>query len=645
MTSPSYVAHCDNPRLLYFSGMPRENPNPYSYTHILKRVGGIGNLRLSLMISTLRATFVEILSPDECDALVVLNGRLICESLMSKWHGRQGMAKATWCLWIHVMEAILAKSEYLANIKSILLEGIASEVSLPASVALMNRVKIYLKNKEKDCLLEAIEDVGCGSMKHPCHDSYNILMNLYAEKGKNSEAVQMFSRMIDEGANPNSRTYTVMIEHLTSSGNLDSAMEVFKRLPLMRIKHTSRQYSVLAQGFTKMKRFDVVKKLVEEMRSDGLLPGRAMRFSLKCMREAGFVEETEEFVREFSPNDRIGNVAEFCIDSSDDEDNDNGEFDGDGIHLKPWLDPSALASALSDWSPNEVLALEDAKFVWTTRLVCKMLRSFRTARTAWLFFCWVAYQPGGFTHDAYTVSRMIVILARDGHVELVDQLVSKMKREGIRLSFSTMRLIIDFYGFSEKTDAAMKTFRDIEQICGPVSKFNLMVLYSSLLRTLAKCRRGLDAMDLLEEMILSGIVPDIQTFSGLMQHFALEGDMRTVQKLFGMVRQSGVEPDAYMFQILIRAYCKRERAALALRVFEDMKNSNLMPDAATKALLVKSLWKEGKLRQAAAAVEEKSEEINGGLPLALPGHVWTVSSADLTSIYHIYSGNFATNCA
>ncbi|KAM2096235.1 hypothetical protein COP2_018995 [Malus domestica] len=140
-------------------------------------------------------------------------------------------------------------------------------------------------------------------------------------------------------------------------------------------------------------------------------------------------------------------------------------------------------------------------------------------------------------------------------------------------------------------------------------------------------------------MIMSGIVPDIQTFSGLMHHFALNADIKTVQKLFAMVRQSGVQPDAYMFKVLIQAYCKCGRAALAWRVFEDLRNLKLVPDAATKELLVKSLWKEGKRREA-AAVEESCEEVSDALPLTLRGHLWTVSSADLTKVFSIYSNSF-----
>ncbi|KAJ0097915.1 hypothetical protein Patl1_28849 [Pistacia atlantica] len=425
-----------------------------------------------------------------------------------------------------------------------------------------------------------IGDISSGRQteKRVCTESYNIVMSVYAKKGKNFEAVETFSKIIDEGAIPNSRTYTVMIDHLVSCGKLDSATKIFTILPLMRIKRTLKQFSVLVEGFVGVGQFDEVKTLLNEMRNDGKFPGRSMRVSLQRMQEAGFVEETDDILREMLPDERIKSVR-YCEDSSDeDEDcifnNDCGEGKVDEIQLKPWLDPKELANALNEWSPEVVSVLEDAKFVWTTRLVCKVLRHFKSPETAWDFFCWVAYQPG-YTHDVYAVERMMAILASRGHVELVDRLISKIRREGIRLHFSTIRLIIDFYGVSKKADAALK------------------------------------------------------------------GDIKTVQKLFTMVRQSGVEPDAYMYKVLIQAYCKCERAALAYRVFEDLSNSNLTPDAATKELLVKSLWKEGK-RKEAAFVEERCEEINDVLPLALRGHIWTVNSADLTRVYNIYLNSFSS---
>nr|CAD1840169.1 unnamed protein product [Ananas comosus var. bracteatus] len=366
-----------------------------------------------------------------------------------------------------------------------------------------------------------------------------------------------------------------------------------------------------------------------------------MLAAIKAMRDAGFVEGTDEFVKELSPDSRIRYTVTLGEEEeqNEEEEDDEGDDDEEKIRLKPWLDPTALARALEDWDPREVAELEAANLVWTPRLVCKLLRAFRKAESAWEFFCWVAYQPGGFAHDRYTVARMIAILARAGHAELVDRLLSKVKSEQILLPFATLRLIVDFYGLSKKADAAIRIFQEADSICGPISKPNHLLLCSSLLRTLAKCKRGHDAMELLEEMMLQNVLPDIQTFSGLMQYFAGVGDLKSVHKLFGMVRQCGLEPDAYMYMVLIRAYCKQERAVLALRLFDEMRRSDLLPDGPTKALLVKSLWKEGKLREA-ASVEERCEDVETGLPRASPGHVWTVSATDFKLVFDIYSRCF-----
>ncbi|KAK2998570.1 hypothetical protein RJ639_023308, partial [Escallonia herrerae] len=530
---------------------------------------------------------------------------------------------------LYALAKILAKSHQTARLESLIDAINSGKFRDVARVSFMDHMRWYAAAGDLDAA-RCVWDEWRALQKRPCTESYNIIMGLCAQLRKDIEASKVFCKMIDEGALPNSRTYTIMIEHLVKTGKLNSAMEIFQIMPSMRMKRTSRQYSVLVDAFSGTDQFDCIKTLLKDMHVDGILPGRAMRWSLQRMQETGFVEETMELVREMLPDERIKVIKTSTDDSDNNEDDDGDEDidcassgnDLDAIRLKPWFDPAALAGALHCWRSEEVSALEDAKFVWTTRLVCKMIRSFSSAETAWQFFCWVARQPG-FSHDIYTVSRMIAKLARHGHVDLVDQLISKIKREGIRLSFSTIRLIIDFYGLSGNGDAALKVFRAVKTLCGPVSESSLLLLYSSLLRSLAKCRMDADALDILDEMILCGIIPAMQTFSGLMHHFARGGDIKMVQRLFGMVRQSGMEPDAYMFKVLIHAYCNCERAALALRVFEDMRTCSLMPDASTKQLLVKSLWKEGKLREA-AAVEERSEEINDVLPLALPGHFFTL---------------------
>ncbi|KAK9285483.1 hypothetical protein L1049_024677 [Liquidambar formosana] len=527
------------------------SPFPNEVSLYLHRAKLIDSIRLSLRSNPPSSLISHLKSPT-LDSFVVANALRsapspdaalsLIEALKEIPHFSHTQAT------LRALAKIFAKSRRSVELKT-LIDDINGSKFTNACVSYMDLMQWHAAAGDLESVLHAWDRYRF-SNKRVCTESYNIIMRLYTQMGKDSAAVQIFNRMIDEGAIPNSRTYTIIIDHLVNSGKLDSAMEVFNILPLMRIKHTLRQYLVLVEGFTIVERFDVVKTILNEMRIDGILPGRAMRLSLQRMREAGYVEETDEFIREMLPDERIKSIG-YCVDSSD-EDEDEGEdvnhasadADEDVVQLKPWLDPRALAKALHNWSPDEVAALEDAKFVWTSRLVCKILRNFRSPEAAWDFFCWVAYQPG-FTHDIYTIQRMMTSLARHGHAEVVDKLISKLRREGMRLPFSTIKLIIDFYGISKNADAALKVFRDGKTLCGPMSKFNLMLLYSSLLRALTKCGKSSDALDVLEEMILCGINPDIQTFSGLMHYFALQGDIKTVQRLFAMVRQSGVQPDAF----------------------------------------------------------------------------------------------------
>lgn len=619
----------------------------------LQRAKLIDSIRLTLRSSS-PESLVSVLNDPALDSFVVTNAlhsapspesaMFLVESLKGIPHFKHTQNS------LHALAKILAKSGQVARLKA-LINGINSGKFINvARVSFMDKMRWFAAAGDLDEVLGVWKEWRA-VQNRPCTESYNIVMALCAQMHKDSEAVKTFCRLIDEGGLPNARTYTVIIDHLVNLGKLDKAMQIFQILPSMRIKRTLRQYSVLVGAFTGTRQFDMVKILLDNMHLDAILPGRAMHSSLQCMQEAGYVEETVELIKEMLPDERIKSIKSSATDSDyeDDDDHENEHANStlsdageNAVQLRPWFDPAALASALYYWRPEELSTLEDANFVWTTRLVSKMIRNFRSAETAWQFFSWVSYQPG-FCHNVYTISRMITKLARDGKVNLVDQLLFKIKREGIKLSFSTVKLIIDFYGVSGNGEPALKVLQGAKTLCGPLSNNSLLLLYSSLLRALSKCKMHDKALDILDEMILSGLLPDIQTFSGLMHHFALQGEIKTVQRLFGMVKQSEMKPDAYMFKILITAYCKSERSALALRVFEDMRNANMMLDTSTKDFLVNSLWKEGKLREA-ASVEENSQEISDVLPLALPGHLFTVSSTDLSTVYEIYSDSLKPTC-
>lgn len=81
-------------------------------------------------------------------------------------------------------------------------------------------------------------------------------------------------------------------------GKLDSAKEIADVLPMMMIRRYVRMHLVLLSGFTDVKRFDVVKDLIRDsMQLDGIMPGQSVRLALQCMRDSGYVEDTDALNR------------------------------------------------------------------------------------------------------------------------------------------------------------------------------------------------------------------------------------------------------------------------------------------------------------------------------------------------------------
>ncbi|GJT84886.1 pentatricopeptide repeat-containing protein [Tanacetum coccineum] len=317
----------------------------------LERARLIDRIRISLRSSS-SDSLVTILNDPALDSFVVANSLKSAPSPDSALSLIEALKKIPYFTHnqntLYALAKILAKSGDTRKLKA-LVNGINSgKFKNVARVSFMDQMQLYAAAGDLESVLCVWHEWRVVK-KGPNVESYNIIMGLCVQTGKDYEAVKTFSRMIDEGGIPNSRTYTVIIEHLLRSGNLDPAMEVFSMLPPMGVKHTLRQYSVLVDAFCDSDRFNVVKSLLTDMQMDGIFPNRGMLLSLQRMHDAGFVEETSELIKEMLPDSRIENVklaSDDYHDGDDDNDGDGGfecthdDAKVNGIKLKPWFDPS-----------------------------------------------------------------------------------------------------------------------------------------------------------------------------------------------------------------------------------------------------------------------------------------------------------------
>ncbi|MQL98252.1 hypothetical protein Taro_030964, partial [Colocasia esculenta] len=130
---------------------------------------------------------------------------------------------------LHALAKTLSASRRVGDLRSLL--DAADSGSFPRLLAPspMDRLRWYAAAGDVPSALRAWEGiraaVAIDKRRHPCTESYNLVMGLYVTAGMDAEAVEVFRKMVEEGANPNSRTYTVIMEHIVWAGKLENARQ------------------------------------------------------------------------------------------------------------------------------------------------------------------------------------------------------------------------------------------------------------------------------------------------------------------------------------------------------------------------------------------------------------------------------------
>lgn len=243
----------------------RREQFPTKVSHCLHRAKLIDYIRLTLRSNTPNSSLPSLINHRLMDSFVATHALRSAPSADSALSFVRALEKSSHFSHthhtLHSLATVLAKSGRSSELKS-LVDDIRANRFGSVQISFMNLMQWHAAVRDLDTVLQVWEQYALEN-DHLCTESYSIVMTLYAQMGKDFEAVRVFHRMIDEGSLPNCRSYTVIIEHLVKSRKLSEALEAFNLLPSMRIKRTLKQYSVLLEGFVGSKQFDEVRILVE----------------------------------------------------------------------------------------------------------------------------------------------------------------------------------------------------------------------------------------------------------------------------------------------------------------------------------------------------------------------------------------------
>lgn len=98
-----------------------------------------------------------------------------------------------------------------------------------------------------------------------------------------------------------------------------------------------------------------------------------------------------------------------------------------------------------------------------------------------------------------------------------------------------------------------------------------------------------EAKDVFHSMMQRNVVPDVFTYSKLIDGYCLQGKVYEARNVFNSMASKSAAPDVHTYNILIKGYCKKKMIDDAMHVFRDMHSEGLNPDLVTYNTLLKGL--------------------------------------------------------
>ncbi|XVE76646.1 hypothetical protein DITRI_Ditri12bG0190400 [Diplodiscus trichospermus] len=128
--------------------------------------------------------------------------------------------------------------------------------------------------------------------------------------------------------------------------------------------------------------------------------------------------------------------------------------------------------------------------------------------------------------------------------------------------------------------------------------------YNSVIRFLVKKGRGLDALDVLNQMKSDGIKPGIVSYTMVLNGVIAEGDFMLAEELFDELLILGLVPDVYTYSAYITALCKQNKVEEGIKMVACMEELQCKPNVLTCNTLLEAICKRGEISRARELVTE-----------------------------------------
>ncbi|KAL8031114.1 hypothetical protein ABFX02_13G004900 [Erythranthe guttata] len=420
---------------------------------------------------------------------------------------------------------------------------------------------------------------------------YGIMIYGLCGSGNTSMAIEYLRVMEKHRYKADVRIYTMIIDSLCKSRKIDSAMEFFVELLGKGIKPNVVTYTALICGFCSSSRWKEVNELLNDMIINRKIYPNIVTFGtlINAYCKEGLMDEAERVINIMKEKNLAPDLVSYCalmggyctqgrldearrvFDLMVYGDNNNIGFNvySFNILINAYIKNMQMEEAMGIFHEMRRKGVEPNIATYNF-LLAELFNDGRLSTAMELFD---KLQAVWRIPNSYTYSVVLRGLCKNGEVERALLLLEELEKKGENLRTSYYNTIMD--GFCrlnelEKLGVIRAIFRGLscKKLEPDVVSYNILIK--------GCCQHGLmdEAIDLLEEMEGTGLLPDEVTYNNIVRGFLARGNYDSFDdavKFLDKMQERKLPPDESTSELLFELLGKIKHD----NVIEKLGPSNL----------------------------------------------------------------------
>lgn len=451
----------------------------------------------------------------------------------------------------------------------------------------------------------------------PTNSTYGTLIDAYSKGGMNKEALVWLGEMYKQGIEPDEVTMGIVFQTYKKAREFHKAEEFFKKwssitnddFPEAHKCYSLYTYNMLIDTYGKAGELKQASDTFARMLREGIAPD-IVTFNTMihvcgnhgCLEEVSSLMTLMEEIRCF-PDTRTYNILISLYAKSDDINSAATYFlkmkaDGlvpDTVSYRTLLYAYSIRNAIGE-AEALVMEIEEQGLEideYTQSALTRMYIRVNMLEKSWSWF-----QSFADKMNSECFAANIDAFGEKGHVNLAEKAFSCCL-SARKLNVLVFNVMIKAYGICKEYAKACNLFDSMENygilpdIC----------TYSSLIQILSTAELPHKAACYLRKMQVVGLINDCIPYSMVMASFSKTGEMQKVEEIFHEMIAVGLQPDIVVYSVLINGFAETGNVAEALRFVKLMRSSGFEPNSIICNSLIKLYTKVGYLQEAQETYE------------------------------------------